>query len=54
MDQNRGNTLTRSNQPKTSKTLKTLETYRRQDDVFGYELQFLLSGVLPMQESHQK
>ena len=32
----------RSNQPRTS------ETYRRQDDVFGCELQFLLSGVLPV------
>ena len=30
-----------SNHPRTS------ETYLRQDDVFGYELQFLLSGVLP-------
>ena len=40
-DQNRDKILARSNQPRTS------ETYRRQDDVFGYELQFLLSGVLP-------
>ena len=24
------------------------ETYRRQNDVFGYELQCLLSGVLPV------
>ena len=29
---NRDKTLARSNQPRTS------ETYRRQDDVFGYEL----------------
>ena len=41
-DPNRDKTLARSNQPRTS------ETYRRQDDVFGYELQFLLSGVLPV------
>ena len=32
--------LARSNQ------LRTSESYRCQDDVFGYELQFLLSGVL--------
>ena len=41
-------------QPIDKRTLKTLETYRRQDDVFGNELQFLLSGVLPIQESHLK
>ena len=34
-----------SNQP------RTLETCRRQDDVFGYELQFLLSGVIPVFQS---
>ena len=39
-DPNRDKTLARSNQ------LRTSETYRRQDDVFGYKLQFLLSGVL--------
>ena len=39
-DQNRYKNLARCNQPQTS------ETYRRQDDVFGHELQFLLSGVL--------
>ena len=33
--------LAKSNQPRTS------ETYRREDDVFRYELQFLMSGVLP-------
>ena len=33
----RDKTLARSNQPRTS------ETYRHQDDVFGYELRFLLS-----------
>ena len=27
---------------------ENIGTYRRQDDVFGYELQFLLSGVLPV------
>ena len=37
-DPNRDKTLARSNQPRTS------ETYRRQDDVSGYELQFLLSS----------
>ena len=26
----------------------TSKTYRRQDDVFGYKLEFLLSGVLPV------
>ena len=36
-DPNRDKTLARSNRPRTS------ETYRRQDDAFGYELQFLLS-----------
>ena len=43
-DPNRGKILARSNQPRTS------ETYRRQDDVFGYELQFLMSinRVLPV------
>ena len=41
-DPNRDKILARSNQPKTS------ETYRRQDDAFGYELQFLLFGVLPV------
>ena len=41
MDQNHDKTLARSNQSRTS------ETYRRQDGVFGYEQQFLLSGVLP-------
>ena len=35
-DPNRDKILARSNQPKTS------ETYRRQDDVFKNELQFLL------------
>ena len=39
-DLNRDKILARSNQPRTS------ETCRRQDDVFGYKLQFLLSGVL--------
>ena len=39
-DPNRDKILARYNQPRTS------ETYRRQDDVFGYELQFLLSEVL--------
>ena len=39
-DPNRGKTLARFNQPITS------ETYRRQDDVFGNEVQFLLSVVL--------
>ena len=34
-----------SNQQRTS------ETYRRQGDVFGYELQSLLSGVLPVFQS---
>ena len=34
--------LARSNQP------RTMESYRRQDYVFEYELQFLLSGVLPV------
>ena len=34
--------LATSSQPRTS------ETFRRQDDVFGYEVQFLLSGVLPV------
>ena len=38
---NYGKILAKPNQPRTS------ETYRRQDDVFRYELQFLLSGVLP-------
>ena len=38
-------TLTRSNQPKTSRT------YRRQDGVFGYGLQYLLFGVLPVFQS---
>ena len=33
--------LARSNHPRTSKN------HRRQDDVFGYELQFLLFKVLP-------
>ena len=41
-DPNRDKALARSNHPRTS------ETYRRQDDVFGYELQFLLSEVLPV------
>ena len=41
-DTNRDKILARSNQPRTS------ETYRRQDDVFGHELQFLLSGGLPI------
>ena len=31
-----------SNRPRTS------ETYRRQENIFGYEVQFLLSGVLPV------
>ena len=39
-DPNRDKTLARSNQPRTS------ETYRRQDDVFEYKLQFLPYGVL--------
>ena len=39
-DPNHDKTLTRSNQTRTS------ETYRRQDDVFGYELQFLLLYLL--------
>ena len=39
-DPNRDKALARSNQP------ITLETYRRQDDVFDYELEFKLSGVL--------
>ena len=42
MNPNRDKILARSNQPRTS------ETYRHQDDVFGYELQFLLSGALPI------
>ena len=41
-DPNRDKTLARSNQPKTS------EIYRRQDGVFGYELQFPLFGVRPV------
>ena len=41
-DPNRNKILARSNQPKTS------ETYWRQDDIFGYEQQVLLSGVLPV------
>ena len=41
-DPNRDKTLARSNQPRTS------ETYRRQDDAFGYGLQFLLCGVMPV------
>ena len=41
-DPNRDKTLARSNQP------RKLETHRRQGDVFRYELQFLLSGVLPI------
>ena len=40
-DPNRDKILARSNQPRTS------ETYRRQDDVFGYELQ-LVSTVYCM------
>ena len=40
-DPNRDKILARFNPPRT-----TSETYRRQDDVFGYELQFLLSGML--------
>ena len=41
-DPNRDKILSRSNNSRTSKT------YRRQDDVFGYKLKFLLStGVLP-------
>ena len=39
-DPNRDKALVRSNPPSTS------ETYRRQDDVFGYKLQFLLYQVL--------
>ena len=39
-DPNRNKILTRSNHPRAS------ETYRRQDDVFGYEPQLLLSEVL--------
>ena len=39
-DPNSDKILARSNQPRTSKN------YRRQHEVFGYELQFLLSGVL--------
>ena len=39
---NRDKILVRSNQPRIP------ETYRRQDDVCGYELQFLLSEVLPV------
>ena len=34
--------LSRINEP------ETIVNYRRQDDVFGYDLQFLLSGVLPV------
>ena len=41
-DPNRDKILARSKQPRTS------EFYRRQDDVFGFELQFLLSGLLPV------
>ena len=41
-DPNRDKAFARSDQPRTSKT------YRRQDDIFGYELRFLLSGVLPV------
>ena len=47
-DPNRERTLARSNQPRTS------ETYRRQGDVFGYELQRRLSYVLPNQKCHHK
>ena len=41
-DPNRDKTIARSNQQITSKP------YRRQDGVFGYELQLLLSGALPV------
>ena len=41
-DPNRDKTLARSNHPRAT------ETYRRQYHVFGYKLQFLLSGVLPV------
>ena len=41
-DPNRDIIFFRSNQPRTS------ETYRRHNDVLEYELQFLLSGVLPV------
>ena len=41
-DPNCDKILARSNHPDTS------ETYRRQDDVFGYELKCLLSGVRPV------
>ena len=41
-DPNRRRTLARSNQPRTP------EICQRQDDIFGYELQSLLSGVLPI------
>ena len=41
-DPNHDKTLAWFNKPVTSKT------YRRQDDVSGYELQFLPSGVLPV------
>ena len=44
-DPNRDNILARSNQPRTS------ETDRRQDDVFGYELQLLVSAVLPVPQN---
>ena len=44
-DPNHDKIHARSNQP------RTLEAYRRQDDVFGYELQYLLSGVVPSFES---
>ena len=36
-DPNRDKTLARSNRPRTS------ETYRRQEDAFGYELPFVVS-----------
>ena len=41
-DPNRDKIVARSKHP------RTLEIYRRQDGVFGYQLQLLLSGELPV------
>ena len=45
---NRDKILARSNYP------ITLETFRHQADVFGYELQFLVSGVLPVFRTYRE
>ena len=37
--------------PSPVQPTENIGTYRRQNDVFGYELQFLLSGVLPVFQS---